>query len=78
MSDEPPVGALAEWDLPVPMRDRVRLRVNVFRSNDDEPHPVIMCAHPYGKDVLPLHHKTRHGYWPSVQYRRMRSAVTYR
>ena len=56
------------------MRDGIRLRVNVFRPDDDERHPVLLCAHPYGKDHMPLHHKTRHGYRPTLQYRLMRSA----
>jgi hypothetical protein len=30
---------------------------------------VLTCAHPCGKDDLPVHHKTRHGYRPSLQYR---------
>jgi predicted acyl esterase len=34
----------------------------------------MLSAHPYGKDALPLHHKTRHGYRASPQYRLMRSA----
>ncbi len=70
----PPAGAVVDWDVPVPMRDGVRLRVNVFRPADGDRHPVILCAHPYGKDDLPLHHPTRRGYRPTLQYRLMRSA----
>jgi uncharacterized protein len=71
---DPPDDVTVEWDVPVAMRDGTRLRVNVFRPDDAEPHPVLMCAHPYGKDNLPVHHKTRHGYRPAVQYHLMRSA----
>ena len=71
---DPPQDATVEWDVPVPMRDGIRLRVNVFRPDDGEPHPVLLCAHPYGKDDMPLHHKTRHGYRPTLQYHLMRSA----
>lgn len=71
---DPPADATVDWDVPVAMRDGVRLRVNVFRPDDHEQHPVLLCAHPYGKDDLPLHHKTRHGYRPSPQYHLMRSA----
>lgn len=71
---DPPAGAVAEWDVPVPARDGTRLRVNVFRPASGGPWPVIMCAHPYGKDDIPLHHRTRRGYRPSFQYRLMRSA----
>ena len=69
-----PAGAVAEWDVAVPMRDGVRLRVNVFRPATGGPWPVIMCAHPYGKDDIPLHHRTRRGYRASFQYRLMRTA----
>jgi predicted acyl esterase len=71
---DPPQDATVEWDVPVPMRDGIRLRVNVFRPDDGGPHPVLLCAHPYGKDDMPLHHKTRHGYRPTLQYHLMRSA----
>ncbi|HEY7813156.1 MAG TPA: CocE/NonD family hydrolase, partial [Nakamurella sp.] len=71
---EPPANTAAEWDVPVPMRDGIRLRVNVFRPLGTGPHPVLLCAHPYGKDDIGLHHRTRRGYRPSVQYRLMRSA----
>lgn len=71
---DPPAGAVAEWNVPVPMRDGVRLRVNVFRPATGGPWPVIVCAHPYGKDDIPLHHRTRRGYRSSVQYRLMRTA----
>lgn len=67
---DPPAGAVAEWDVPVPMRDGVTLRVNVFRPAIGGPWPVILCAHPYGKDAIPLRHRRR----PSFQYRLMRSA----
>ena len=71
---DPPTGATVDWDVPVSMRDGIRLRVNVFRPDDDQPHPVLLCAHPYGKDDLPLHHRSGRGYRPAFQYRLMRSA----
>ncbi len=40
-------------DLAVPMRDGVRLFVNLFRPADDASCPVIMSVTPYGKDNLP-------------------------
>jgi uncharacterized protein len=42
-----------ERDLAVPMRDGVRLFVNLFRSAADGSYPVIMSVTPYGKDNLP-------------------------
>ncbi|GFK95626.1 Cocaine esterase [Fundidesulfovibrio magnetotacticus] len=49
----PPPGVRFERDVPVAMRDGTILRVNVFRPESDGPCPVILCAHPYGKDDLP-------------------------
>ncbi|GGL92211.1 hydrolase [Nakamurella endophytica] len=63
-----------DWNVPVSARDGTVLRVNVFRPDDDGRHPVLLCAHPYGKDDLPVHHPTRRGYRPSPQYHLMRSA----
>ncbi len=48
-----PDGVVTEWDVPVTMRDGTTLRVNVFRPATDGPVPVILCAHPYGKDGIP-------------------------
>lgn len=58
-----------ELEIGVPMSDGVVLRVNVYRPSGDGPFPVILCAHPYGKDRLPK--KTRLGWWFSPQYRIM-------
>lgn len=72
---DPPAGATADWDVAVPMRDGIRLRANVFRPATGGPWPVILCAHPYGKDDIPLRHRTRRGrYRATVQYRLMRTA----
>jgi hypothetical protein len=56
-------------DVPVVMRDGVTLRVNVYRPAGDGPFPVILSAHPYGKDALPK--RTRRGWSFSPQYRIM-------
>ena len=67
---EPPAGIGIERDVEVPVRDGTILRVNVFRPQAGGPVPVIMCAHPYGKDALPR--RTRRGYRFDVQYRVLR------
>jgi uncharacterized protein len=67
---EPPPGIRVERDVAVPVRDGTVLRVNVFRPEGDEPVPVIMCAHPYGKDGLPRH--GRFGWRFDRQYRVLR------
>jgi len=42
-----------EHDLAVPMRDGVRLFVNLFKPEAGGSYPVIMSVTPYGKDKLP-------------------------
>ena len=51
------------------------LRVNVFRPESEGRYPVIMCAHPYGKDRLPKRGPL--GYRPQPQYRGTRHSVTF-
>src|ERR1700722_16469327 len=63
-------GIRFEQDVAVPMRDGAKLRVNVFRPEGAGRVPVIMCAHPYGKDVLPR--SSPFGYSPIARYRFMR------
>jgi predicted acyl esterase len=49
----PMTSVAMERDLAVPMRDVVRLLLNLFRPTADRPYPVIMSVTPYGKDKLP-------------------------
>ncbi len=53
VTDPPATGAVVERDVPIVVRDGTVLRANVFRPPAGGPHPVILCAHPYGKDRLP-------------------------
>ncbi len=70
---EPPRGSVVpERDVAVPMRDGVLLRVNVYRPPAGGPFPVIVSAHPYGKDKLPALRGRRPRF--SAQYRIMRQA----
>lgn len=63
-----PQGMRIECDQPVTVRDGTTLRVNVFRpGNSDQPVPVIMSAHPYGKDKIPA--RTRSGRGVPMNYR---------
>jgi len=57
-------------DLPVTTRDGTTLRVNVVLPTEGGPFPVLLSAHPYGKDNLPRRGRTR--YRVSVQYRMLR------
>lgn len=64
-----PADLIKDDDVGVTMRDGTVLRLNVYRPAGDGPFPVIMSAHPYGKDVLPR--RTRFGWSFSTQYRIM-------
>ncbi|MGW6376176.1 CocE/NonD family hydrolase [Rhodococcus sp. NPDC055112] len=59
----------ADYDVAVPVRDGTVLRVNVFHPDSAGPHPVIMSAHPYGKDRTPARGRNRRAV--SGQYRLM-------
>jgi predicted acyl esterase len=56
----PPDGVVVDRDVEVAVRDGTILRVNVFRPAHDGRFPVLMCAHPYGKDALPRARGTRY------------------
>ena len=68
---EPATGSLEVLhDLPVTVRDGTILRVNVVLPAGGGPCPVLLSAHPYGKDNLPVQRGRR---WRvSVQYRMLR------
>ncbi|MGH2583573.1 MAG: CocE/NonD family hydrolase, partial [Dehalococcoidia bacterium] len=72
----PPRGVRFGRDVPVAVRDDTILRVNVFRPAAEGRYPVVMCAHPYGKDRLPR--RRRIGYLPELQYRLMRQSAPIR
>src|ERR1700729_24702 len=68
---EPAMGSVSVlWDLPVVVRDGTTLRVNVVRPARGGRFPVLMSAHPYGKDNLPRRRGS--GWRVSVQYRVLR------
>lgn len=75
--DEPAPGSLSvHRDLPVVVRDGTTLRVNVVRPPGAGPFPVLLSAHPYGKDNLPV--RRGRGWRVSVQYRLLRQPVPVR
>jgi predicted acyl esterase len=65
-----PGSVVCDWDVAVSMRDGIRLRVNVYRPPGEGPFPVLLSAHPYGKDKLPRRRGRRSTV--SFQYRIMR------
>lgn len=75
--DPPPNHVIMDRDVEVAMRDGVLLRVNVFRPVADGAYPVLMSAHPYGKDRLPKP-KRRGGYQPFPQLRMVPQSHPYR
>ena len=68
-----PAGIVIEWNVPVRVRDGTVLRVNVFRPRTSGPVPVIMSAHPYGKDKIPA--KTWSGRTRNLQARLVSAAA---
>jgi hypothetical protein len=57
---EMPDDVVKQQDVPVRMRDGVTLRLNLFRpAGADGPLPVLLSAHPYGKDVVPTKKRGR-------------------
>lgn len=65
-----PADVTKDEDVAVAMRDGVILRLNLFRPADASgPLPVIVSAHPYGKDSIPT--KTRSGWKLNSQFRIM-------
>ena len=65
-----PADVTKDEDVEVRMRDGVVLRLNLFRPAGEGPFPVILSAHPYGKDRVPK--KKRGGGWSlNKQFRMM-------
>ncbi|HVU92372.1 MAG TPA: CocE/NonD family hydrolase [Jatrophihabitans sp.] len=64
-----PSDIVKDHDVPVSMRDGVTLRLNLYRPTGPGPFPVILSAHPYGKDAVPR--KTRRGWRLNPQFRAM-------
>lgn len=66
----PPDAVVIHRDVPVPTRDGTVLRTNVYLPPAAGPFPVLLCAHPYGKDKLPTKRGRR--YSVAFQYRLLR------
>ena len=72
---EPAAGSLSMLrDLPAVVRDGTTLRVNVVLPADSGRFPVLMSAHPYGKDNLPR--RRGRGWRVSFLYRILRQTAT--
>ena len=40
-----------DWDVRITMDDGITLAADIFRPDDDEQHPVLLAASPYGKGL---------------------------
>ncbi|MBN9388461.1 MAG: CocE/NonD family hydrolase [Chloroflexi bacterium] len=62
-----PAGITIERNVAIPMRDGKNLRANIFRPTKEGIYPVIMSAHPYGKDEF--NRKAWYGVRCNLQFR---------
>lgn len=62
-----PADIVIEREVAIPMRDGKNLRANLFRPQKAGAYPVIMSAHPYGKDNF--NRKTWYGMRCNMQFR---------
>lgn len=73
-ADEKTLGVRVERDVPVPMRDGVVLRADVYRPADAGTYPVLVVRTPYGKQGHKLEVYARAGYIAVCQDARGRYA----
>jgi uncharacterized protein len=74
---EPPDDIVVDRDAEVGTRDGTVLRVNVYRAPGDGRRPVVLSAHPYGKDNLPARRGKRWTYSPQYHMLRQPDPVTF-
>jgi predicted acyl esterase len=75
---EAPADLRKDHDVPVVMSDGVTLRVNLYRPAGPGPFPVILSAHPYGKDALPRKKRNGRGWKLNFQFHIMNQPKPYR
>ncbi len=74
----PPAEVVVERDVEVVVRDGTTLRVNVFRpAVDDGPRPVLLSAHPYGKDATLPPRRGDGSFGPPRQFRLLPQTVPF-
>ena len=73
-----PGSVVVHHDVAVTTRDGTVLRVNVYLAPDDGEYPVVLCAHPYGKDNHPKKRKRFPGHSIPFQYRALRQPAAVR
>ncbi|MEP6842806.1 MAG: CocE/NonD family hydrolase [Pseudolysinimonas sp.] len=72
-----PADLRKDHDVPVVMSDGVTLRVNLYRPAGPGPFPVIVSAHPYGKDALPRKKRGGRGWKLNYQFHIMNQPEPY-
>jgi predicted acyl esterase len=73
----PPDTVVVRHGVAVPTRDGTVLKTNVYLPPGVGPFPVLLCAHPYGKDNLPQKKRTGR-YSVAFQYRVLRQPARLR
>ncbi|KMO73888.1 hydrolase [Mycolicibacterium chubuense] len=73
-----PGSVTVHHDVPVTTRDGTVLRVNVYLPSGGDRCPVVLCAHPYGKDNHPRKRTRLPGYRIPFQYRALRQPAPVR
>ncbi|RZT25844.1 hypothetical protein EV589_1588 [Mycobacterium sp. BK558] len=73
-----PGSVIVHHDVPVTTRDGTLLRVNVYLPPGGDRCPVVLCAHPYGKDNHPRKRMRLPGYRIPFQYRALRQPAPVR
>ncbi|MBI5341447.1 MAG: CocE/NonD family hydrolase [Mycolicibacterium rufum] len=73
-----PGSVIVHQDVPVTTRDGTVLRVNVYLPPGGDRCPVVLCAHPYGKDNHPRKRTRLPGYRIPFQYRALRQPALVR
>jgi putative CocE/NonD family hydrolase len=71
-----PADVSKDADVEVRMRDGVVLRLNLFRPTGPGPFPVLLSAHPYGKDAVPTRRRGKYSVNP--QFRIMNQSAPVR
>ena len=72
-----PDDVIKESNVAVTARDGVVLRVNVYRPAGTGPFPVLLSAHPYGKDNIPGNTKSGRSFSPQYRIMRQPAPVTF-
>jgi len=72
-----PHEIVTDRDAEIVTRDGTILRANVFRPPGNGAYPVVLCAHPYGKDNLPRRRGRRWTYSGQYHVLRQPDPVTF-